>query len=133
MPGMPAAKMGDKVTALDVHIILVPSPPGQPVPTPIPHPFNGIIAGNLCPTVLISGMPAAVVGSTATNTPPHIPQGGSFSAPPTNQGVIIKGSATVLFGGRPAARAGDQATTCNDTGVVGGGVVVAAGTVLIGG
>src|SRR5689334_2942464 len=107
MPGMPAAKMGDQVTAADVHIILIPAPPGPPVPTPLPHPFTGIINGNLCPTVLIGGLPAAVVGSTATNTPPHIPQGGPFSVPPTNMGVIIKGSATVLFGGRPAARAGD--------------------------
>lgn len=133
MPGLPAAKMGDQIVALDVHIILIPAPPAPPIPTPIPHPFNGIINGNVSPTVMIGGAPAAVVGSIATNTPPHIPQGGPFSVPPTNIGVIISGSTSVLIGGLPAARAGDPATTCNDIGVVGGGKVIAVGMVLIGG
>jgi uncharacterized Zn-binding protein involved in type VI secretion len=34
--------------------------------------------------------------------------------PPRNQGTVQTGSATVLFGGRPAARAGDPVLTCND-------------------
>ncbi|MCD6302104.1 MAG: hypothetical protein J7M15_01085, partial [Anaerolineae bacterium] len=53
---------------------MVPAPPGPPVPTPTPgHPFNGIINGNLSTNVNIMGMPAATQGSTAQNTPPHIP------------------------------------------------------------
>ena len=78
---MPAAKMGDQVTATDIHIVLIPTP-GGPVPTPLPNPFTGIIAGNVSENVMISGQPAATVGSTATNTPPHIPPGGPFQIPP---------------------------------------------------
>ena len=76
MPGMPAAKQGDMVQAMDTHIVMVPSP-GGPVPTPTPgHPFNGMINGGLSTDVMIGGLPAATVGSTATNQPPHLPIGG---------------------------------------------------------
>jgi len=132
--GQPAAKQGDQITAVDMHIVLVPSP-GGPVPTPLPHPFTGIIDGNLSPNVKIRGMPAATVGSTATNTPPHIPTppGTAFQIPPTNRGVIIRGSSTVMINGRPAARAGDMAQTCADPVPNTAAQVVAGGTVLIGG
>jgi uncharacterized Zn-binding protein involved in type VI secretion len=129
--GMPAAKMGDQVTAIDIHIIMIPSP-GGPVPTPLPNPFTGIINGNVSASVMISGQPAATVGSTATNIPPHIPEGGPFQIPPTNQANIITGSATVMINGKPAARSGDTAMTCNDPAPLPVGVVVAAGTVMIG-
>lgn len=128
----PAAKMGDKVLATDIHIIMIPSPTG-PIPTPLPHPFTGTIMGGCSTNVLIMGQPAATVGSTATNIPPHIPQGGPFQRPPTNQGTIIMGSATVLINNKPAARAGDTALTCNDPADLPVGSVVAVGTVLIGG
>ncbi len=109
----PAARMGDKVVGTDVHIVLLPSP-GGPVPTPLPHPFAGTVASNCSPNVLIAGQPAATVGSIAVNAPPHIPQGGPFQVPPTNQGQIVRGSATVLINNKPAARAGDTILTCND-------------------
>lgn len=108
--GQPAAKQGDRVTATDTHVILVPSP-GGPVPTPTPHPFSGILSGALSPDVRIEGRAAATKDSIAQNTPPHIPQGGSFQQPPSNQGRIIAGSATVSINGKPAARSGDQAMT----------------------
>ncbi len=130
--GQPAAKQGDKIVGVDTHIIMVPSP-GGPVPTPIPHPFNGIINGGLSTNVKIMGMPAATVNSTATNTPPHIPQGGPFQKPPTNQGRVIMGSMTVKINGQPAARNGDKAMTCNDPVDAPVGTVVAVGTVMIGG
>jgi uncharacterized Zn-binding protein involved in type VI secretion len=130
--GQPAAKQGDQITALDTHIIMIPSPSGA-VPTPLPHPFNGVIDGNLSSNVQIMGMPAATQGSTATNMPPHIPQGGPFQRPPSNRGQIISGSATVLINGKPAARMGDQAMTCNDPVDLPIGTVVASGTVMIGG
>ncbi len=129
--GQPAAKQGDKIVATDTHIIMVPSP-GGPVPTPLPHPFNGTIDGNLSPNVKIMGRPAAVVGSTATNIPPHIPQGGPFQKPPSNRGQIILGSPTVFINGKMAARNGDQAMTCNDPVDLPVGTVVAVGTVFIG-
>jgi uncharacterized Zn-binding protein involved in type VI secretion len=78
-------------------------------------------------------MPAATVNSTATNTPPHIPIGGTFVKPPTNQARIIMGSSTVFINGQPAARAGDTALTCNDPVDLPSGTVVAVSTVLIGG
>jgi len=79
-------------------------------------------------------MGAATVGSTATNQPPHIPIGGpSFQIPPMNQGTIIAGSATVRINGKPAARNGDKANTCNDPTPMPVGTVVAVGTVNIGG
>lgn len=78
---------------------------------PVPH-VGGPITGPGIPTVLIGGLPAAVMGDLATCTGP----------PDT----IIKGSATVLIGGRPAARMGDQTAH--------GGVIVGGlPTVMIGG
>ena len=129
--GQPAAKQGDQILATDTHIVLIPSP-GGPVPTPLPHPFTGMIDGNLSANVKIMGMPAATVGSTATNTPPHIPQGGPFQIPPTNQGQITMGSATVMINGKPAARSGDTAMTCNDPAPAPVGTVMATGRVMIG-
>jgi uncharacterized Zn-binding protein involved in type VI secretion len=59
----------------------------------VPH-VGGPILGPGVPTVLIGGMPAAVVGDSATCTGP----------PDT----IAAGSGTVLIGGKPAARMGDS-------------------------
>lgn len=130
--GQPAAKQGDKVMATDTHIILIPAPPGPPIPTPLPHPFVGTIMGGLSSNVKIMGMPAATVGSTADNLPPHIPQGGPFQKPPTNKGQIIMGSQRVMINGKPAARNGDTAMTCNDPADMPVGKVLAVGTVMIG-
>jgi uncharacterized Zn-binding protein involved in type VI secretion len=125
----PAAKQGDQVTATDMHLI---QPPGPTAPIVVPHPFTGVIDGNLSPSVKVEGRAAATLGSTATNTPPHIPIGGSFVIPPRNKGTIISGSATVTINGKPAARNGDTALTCNDPVDLPVGTVVAVGTVLIG-
>lgn len=115
---------------MDTHLI---QPSGPSSPVPVPHPFSGRIDGALSADVRIEGRPAATVGSTATNTPAHVPQGGSFVNPPTNSATIVSGSATVTINGKPAARAGDTAQTCNDPVPLPVGSVVAAGTVLIGG
>lgn len=74
-------------------------PPAARVGDPTAHP--GTVAGPGVATVLIGGMPAAVMGdmhACAMPTPagPHPPS------------PIVKGSATVLIGGRPAARVGDM-------------------------
>lgn len=131
--GQPAAKQGDQIIAIDIHIIMIPAAPAPPVPTPLPHPFVGIINGNLSSNVKIMGMPAATVDSTALNTPPHIPQGGPFQKPPSNKATIKIGSTTVKINGKMAARSGDMAMTCNDPSELPSGTVVAVGTVLIGG
>jgi uncharacterized Zn-binding protein involved in type VI secretion len=130
--GQPAAKQGDQVLSTDTHIVMIPSP-GGPVPTPLPHPFVGQLDGSLSSDVKIEGKPAAVQGSTATNVPSHIPQGGPFQMPPANRGTIQLGSGTVLINGKPAARNGDTATTCHDPSDLPTGTVIAVSTVLIGG
>ncbi len=113
--GQPAATATSPVVGVDTHIVLVPSP-GGPIPTPLPHPFAGTITGATIPTVSLGGQPAAVVGSVATNQPPHVPTppGSSFLVPPTNQATVHVGSFAVQFGGQFAARNGDVALTCND-------------------
>ena len=116
--GTPAAKQDDQIMAVDTHIVMVPSP-GGPVPTPLPHPFVGIIDGELSSDVNIMGKPAATVDSTAGNTPAHIPTppGTSFQSPPSDKATIQMGSAM----------------TCNDPADMPAGTVIAAGTVMIGG
>jgi uncharacterized Zn-binding protein involved in type VI secretion len=132
--GQPAAKQGDQIIATDTHIVMVPAPPGPPVPTPLPHPFIGIINGNLSADVKIMGMAAATVDSTADNTPPHIPTppGTAFQNPPANKATIKIGSPTVKINGKMAARNGDMAQSCNDPVDLPVGQVIAVGTVLIG-
>lgn len=99
--GMMAARVGD------MHVCPMVTP-GTP---PIPH-VGGPISGPGCATVLIGGMPAAVMGDMAVCT-----------GPPDS---LIKGSATVLIGGKPAVRMGDSSAH-------GGSVVIGCPTVLIGG
>lgn len=129
--GQPAAVSGDRVTATcATHQIPNPAT-GAPQPAP-PMPFSAPITVGLCPTVLIGGKPAAVVGSSGVNTPPHpgLHPADPFFAPPTEQAVLTGGSATVLFGGVPAARTGSPATCCGQpTGTLAG----TASTVLVGG
>jgi uncharacterized Zn-binding protein involved in type VI secretion len=128
--GQPAAKQGDRVVATDTHIVIAPGPS----PTPLPHPFTGVINGNLSGDVNIMGKPAATVGSTADNSPAHIPTppGSSFQKPPANKATIKIGSPTVKINGKMAARNGDVAETCNDPADLPVGQVIAAGTVMIG-
>ena len=91
-------------------------PPAARIGDPTGHP--GIIAGPGIATVLIGGLPAAVLGDTHTCSFPPPP-----FHPPT---PIAKGSATVLIGGRPAARLGDF-SGC------GAPIIAGAFNVLIGG
>ena len=127
--GQPAAKQGDQIVATDTHVVITVG--GA---TPMPFPFKGAINEGLSRDVRIMGRPAAVVGSTATNAPPHTPERGSFQRPPTNRGQVASGSTTVFINGKPAARAGDTATTCNDPAdrPVGKVVVPGPATVFIG-
>lgn len=134
--GKPAAKQGDRVAGVDTHIVLVPSP-GGPVPTPLPHPFLGVIQGGLSSDVKVMGRPAATKDSTAQNGPAHVPTppGTSFQKPPSNKATILTGSTTVFINGKPAARIGDTAITCNDPADAPVGKVVSPvpSNVLIGG
>ena len=128
--GQPAAKQNDHIVAVDTHLI---QPPGTAPPVPVPHPFDGLIDTAVSSDVNIEGLPAATVDSIATNTPPHIPIGGTFVNPPKNKAKIVLGSLTVSINGNGAARAGDTAETCNDPVDLPVVTVVAQSTVLIGG
>ena len=135
--GQPAAKQGDKVTGVCTHTELVNQPAGPPVAVPFPSQFNGVIDGGLSSNVRIMKRYAATQDSTATNTPSHHPMappapGSVFKPPmPTNKASINKGSSTVNINGKPAARFGDTAKTCDELQTL--GTVVAAGSVNIGG
>lgn len=129
--GQPAAKKGDLVIATDTHIVMVPSP-GGPVPTPMAMPFNGVLDGALSSTVKIDGKPAAVDGSTSSNTPPHIPAGGPFQRPPSGKGTIKVTGGSVYMDHKLAAKNGDPADTCNDPQDLPVGTVNATGTTIIG-
>src|SRR5438128_9155054 len=97
--GQPAAKQGDQIVAMDQHIVL---PPAPAPPVSLPHPFTGVINGNLSSDVNIMGLPAAIVDSTADNSPPHLPTppGTAFQKPPANKATINQGSPTVTINGK---------------------------------
>ena len=95
--GKPAARISD------MHVC--PMTTGN-----VPH-VGGPCSGPGATTVLIGGMPAAVVGDMAVcNGPPD---------------SIIMGSTTVFLAGKPAARMGDSTAH-------GGTVILGEMTVLIG-
>lgn len=98
--GKPAARI------TDMHMCPMVTP-GMP---PVPH-VGGPITGPGVPTVLIGGIPAAVMGDMCTCVGP----------PDT----IILGSTGVLIGGKPAARMGDMTAH-------GGTIAAGLATVLIG-
>jgi RHS repeat-associated protein len=126
-----AAKWFDPVIGIDIHII---QPPGPAPPVPVPHPFIGIVfdpiglgvtvaisaamsglfGGPFKGPVFINGMPAAHTGTQVKGMPVHVPIGGTFIYPPSNEGTIITGSKTVHFYGISAARLTSIVITCND-------------------
>jgi uncharacterized Zn-binding protein involved in type VI secretion len=92
-------------------------PPAARVTDPTGHP--GMVSGPGMPTVLIGGLPAAVVGDMhACAMPP--------TAGPHPPSAFPMGSVTVLIGGRPALRLGDL-SGC------GAPIIAGAPNVLIGG
>jgi uncharacterized Zn-binding protein involved in type VI secretion len=116
--GAPAIVMGDQVQGI-CAIHQIPSPVGNPMPGP-PMPFSAPLTVGLCATVLIGDKPAAVLGSSGVNTPPHVGLHASdpFLAPPLQVGRITGGSPTVSFGGQPAASATATATCCMTPGTL---------------
>ena len=126
-----AAKLGDRVLAVDTHIALVASP-GGPVATPTPSPFSGPLLESLSATVMADNLPLALVCSVALNLVPHPPVAGPFQTPPSNRATVKTGSASVLADGKRVARHGDTATTCNDPEDAPQGVISAQSTVKVG-
>jgi uncharacterized Zn-binding protein involved in type VI secretion len=77
----------------------------------VPH-VGGPVIGPGAANVLIGGVPAAVVGDSA-----------SCAGPPDS---IVAGSSTVFIGGKPAARTGDSTAH-------GGSIAAGLPTVILGG
>lgn len=127
--GTPAVVMGDRIVG-QCPIHQIPNPAsGVPQPAP-PMPFSAPLTLGLEPTVLIAGKPAAVLGSSGYNTPPHVGLHASdpFMVPTVQEGRVMAGSLTVLIGGKPAARTGSQVMCCATPGQL----IGSASTVLIG-
>jgi uncharacterized Zn-binding protein involved in type VI secretion len=125
----PIAKEGDQVVGVDTHIVMIPSP-GGPVPTPLPSPFSGKLDAKLSTTAFIDDKAIALVGSEASNMPPHIPAGGPFQKQPANKGTVETGSSTVFIDDKAVARMGDTVKTCNDPADAPNGTIIAAGVVF---
>ena len=120
-----AAKQGDRIEGTDTHIEMVVQ--GIPiVPTPIGgHQFKGELVDGLASTVMIEGVPAALQGSIAKNSPRHsVMVGIAFQTEPENEGEVTIGSTTVFIEGTPAARNNDTATTRDDLGAMNQSMVV---------
>ncbi|MEQ4302946.1 PAAR domain-containing protein [Plantactinospora sp. B6F1] len=112
----PAARIGDRVGhGAPTGTV---GPPGAGAPVPTGGPTLGVSS------VLIGGLPAAVVGTLCTCPvpPPHLALGPGnvvLPGPPSMRGQV-------LIGGFPAARMGDR-TSCSAT------ILTGAGNVIIGG
>ena len=123
--------MGDRITGI-CAIHQIPNPAsGVPQPGP-PMPCSAPVLQGLATTVMISGKPAAVAGSSGYNTPPHVGLHATdpFMVPTNQMGTVVVGSTTVLIEGRPAARSGSACTMCAG---LPGQLVGTAASVLIGG
>jgi uncharacterized Zn-binding protein involved in type VI secretion len=128
--GSPAAVLGDQINATcAVHLIPNPAT-GAPQPAP-PLPFSAPLTMGTVETVLIGGQPAAVVGSSGLNTPPHVGlyPADPYMVPATQIGQVVMGSVTVLIGGQGAATQTSQCTVC---GGLPGMLAASGATVLIG-
>jgi uncharacterized Zn-binding protein involved in type VI secretion len=121
--------MGDQIMGTCVSHLMI-SPSGAPMPAP-PQPFSSPITQGLTTKVMVGGKPAAVVGSSGYNNPPHVGLHATdpFMAPPTQVGRVVAGSAKVFFEGKPAAMTGCQVLMCVAPGILSGSIM----TVVIGG
>jgi uncharacterized Zn-binding protein involved in type VI secretion len=117
--GSPAIVLKDRITG-SCAIHQVPNPTsGAPQPAP-PMPFSAPIVQSVVSSVLIGGQPAAVMGSSGVNTPPHagLHPSDKYMAPAAQVGRITSGSATVMIGGKPAATKSSACTLCATPGTL---------------
>ncbi|HTJ81877.1 MAG TPA: DUF6531 domain-containing protein, partial [Polyangiaceae bacterium] len=125
---MIAAKFGDPVLGIDIHMVTLPGPPGQ---APLPHPFVGVVFDPLGAAigaalgaafggggpVLVNGMPTGNTG-TEVKGYPHIPTPPGVAPHPTdaptgNEGTLVTGSKTVDFAGSSESRTLSMVMSCN--------------------
>lgn len=94
----------DLVLGVDIHIMLVPTPAG-PVPTPLPHPFTGLVLDPMGAAmnaamgggvVLVNGLFVTNCGTGVLNIPPHLPVPGPFAkGKPENDAELWFGALNV--------------------------------------
>lgn len=127
---MIAAKFGDPVLGIDIHAV-IPPPPAPSVPTPLPHPFVGVVFDPLGAAigaamgavfggggpVIVNGMPTGNTG-TEVKAIPHIPTPPGIGphpsdAPTGNEGTLVTGSKTVDFAGSSQSRTLSMVMSCN--------------------
>lgn len=122
---MPANKHMDPIVGVDIHIVLIPSPAG-PIPTPLPHPFAGMVMDPMDyvpvvgATVMVNKTPR---GNSTTagmlNTKVHIPMGGPFQMAATigHDSSNFFGSPRVTAEGSYFSASGFMVMSCNDVGM----------------
>ena len=126
---MIAAKFGDPVLGIDIHAVALPPPASVP-PTPLPHPFIGIVFDPLGAAlgavmgkvfggggpVFVNGLPCGNTG-TGVKGMPHIPTPPGIlphptDAPTGNEGTLVTGSKTVHFMGSSESRTLSSVSSC---------------------
>lgn len=111
---MTAAKWGDPVLGIDVHLYVIPSPP---LVAPLPNPFIGALFDPIGAAVgaaigavfggggpvFVNGQMTGNTGTEAMNIPHFLTPPGTAPSPPDiprgNEGTMLTGSKTVTFGG----------------------------------
>ncbi|MCW5518549.1 RHS domain-containing protein [Aureitalea sp. L0-47] len=115
----------DPIVGVDIHIVMIPTPAG-PVPTPLPHPFVGMVMDPMDyipvvgATIMINKMPrgnATTAGMLGSKV--HIPMGGPFQMAPTigHDSVNFFGSPRVVADGSYMSASGFMVMSCNDVGM----------------
>lgn len=115
----------DPVMGVDIHIVMIPTPAG-PVPTPLPHPFVGMIMDpmdyvpKVGATVMVNKTPrgnSTTAGMLGTKV--HIPMGGPFQMAPTigHDSNNFFGSPRVTADGSYFSASGFMVMSCNDVGM----------------
>ncbi|OAB78731.1 DUF6531 domain-containing protein [Cochleicola gelatinilyticus] len=119
---MLANKHFTPILGIDIHIVIIP--PG--VPTPIPHPFIGMVMDPMDyipyigSTTNVNAVPRGNSGvSGVLGTYFHIPMGGPFAMAPLigHDSLNFFGSNRVAVDGNYFSAAGFMLMTCNDLGL----------------
>lgn len=98
-----------RIVTIDIHLVQI-----GPAVTPQPSPFCGKIEASQS-KLTDSGHAVAIKGDRIVNTNPHVPVGGAFVSPPTDDGRIVNaGQSKFNVGGSPLATTGGAFERCDD-------------------
>jgi RHS repeat-associated protein len=118
-----AAKHLDPIMGIDTHIVMIPTPTGAPIPTPLPNPYVGMVwdpadyslIGGA--SVYINGSPRAQAGTAGKQLVPHVPMGGPLAPQPSGESEVFMGSATVSVDGDAQSYLGLLVLSCQSVGM----------------